>query len=1659
MTADEVACKFPVRPTQDMTETRPSDSSVGKFSAGGGGSGTAAGISFQAHLGAWFASHLLAEWCLPARLGGRQVTLLHFEAETPTDDILVKSEFGWLFVQAKSTLTLSERHGSELAKVAKQFVRQWIACSQGKGDRDWNRPLSLERNRLVLAVGPNAPSTITHDLKEGLATFRHARSAPLPAKTDRALQVFIQHLIAAWKVEKGQGPSKDEIQSIARLATVVEFRFDGADGSVAEGLLANVLDHAAEPRLAFSLLSQHCQELMQRRLGCDMGGLQRNLAAKGIRLKAPPSFQNDVERLLQWSRGVQERLRDHESIELQGRSIRVERACSDAVVDAARSNSLLLVGEPGAGKSALVSMSARQLADEGFDVLVFAVDGLSVSSRSEMVRELEINHPLCDVLANWPGNQPAILFLDALDATRGGKNETVFRTLIEDVLALDERKWRVVASIRSFDLQTGTQFRQLFRGDPPSAEFSDSAFSEVLHVHVPPWTHEELATLLRRAPDLAVAVDAGGDRLRNLARVPFNTQLLSELISSGVTPHSLGDVQSQVQLLSRYWEHRIERHGTPAELCLRDAIDRMIEVESLQVRKLEVAAMNAENSVLLDDLLHENVFLSTRQGQLLRFRHHVLFDYAASRVYLDIDDLSATSNRFSQKDGLGLMLAQALSYSLMALWEDTEENSKRFWEAIVRLCGNADCDPVARAVAAGVASQLPHESSDALGLRAALLNAGQDGGIDSSRALGNVISAVFVRLEDEQSIPLDFFCELAEHLLGNLDEWAWPLRALLNAIHKRADSDENRSRIGRAARGLLEFCLEKPDSDPMLSRAAIDVVAATYGTDVEGSRNLFLRLFAAERFQSHGDQEIPQLARNASSICNTDPELLVEIYGSTFIGNITDGTTTQLGQSKVVVLTSTRQQDYKMAWWSLGEFFPQFLDSHTLQAVRALARALWGYAQRKGRIDSQANNWVMPIPGGTIRLQEDRSCAWACNMEKSRGDPERVMIYHFMRFLESAEADLARAMIGEIAAANKVGILWARTFMVAARRPGEIGDSVWPLATQEPFLTCWDTRKDAIDFIAARYPFESEKSRRAFERYALQFEFSSSGATDARSRIIKVLFRCVGEANLVTSEARAFLAEKKDESNEPLRNERPIRFETNSEGGAIWQESRGRETESSDPETASVLKTAQKTKANVQEIVDGSAGIEDLTKNINGVAHLLDEVVRADNELPASIVKQVLKMAAEAAARVSGLLAKHFSNETQAVESLIALVLRLAELPVEPWSPETQAQFEEPPHGWDSPDPAVETAIALMEIGRINSECAQAVLPAIELFLGVPNPAARMQVAQRLAFLAQSTPNRMWALAEYVVSEEQNLGVLRFFAQDFLRYADRIDAARAEQLVFKILALDLDRDKQATVSILQELGSRIAGLSIYRNRPEPSRQIESWLTNPEEHHPELESAIRVAADAIDLKYKDESPENEEITLRAQRFCLAVAEASARRYQHFFEVASAGEATQSDQKRGQLCAMSLDALCGQIHLAAKEIASDDARGSGRRRNELIRAFLNEMKPTLEQIADVAAPPTIYRLSELLELLLPGNPAQVFDLLARALLNGGRKHGYEYDSMAAERFVKIVGILLADHRELFDDMGRRQRLIECLNVLSEVGWPDARRLLHRLSTLLR
>jgi hypothetical protein len=699
--------------------TATSDTGPNDLLATAGGNATAGGVTFQAEVGAKFAVRLLVERRLPERfgLGDASIRSLRFETEAPVDDILIETDAaGWIFAQVKSSLTLSSTSDSELGSVADQIVRQWHACAQGTGQRGWDRPLDRTRDRILIAVGRNSPATVSEHLASALTAIQANSTAPLPMRQRMALDTLIARLGDAWQALVGTPPDATAMRSMLRLVRIWQFDFDGAHRQLAIELLRPLLDDENSAEAAFAVLTRRCQGLMETRLGNDGSGFRRDLAQARIALKAPTSFQHDVEVLRAYSNDTQALLGHYEETRVGDRDIGISRQCTFAVCLAAITDSLLIIGEPGSGKSAVLSTAAKYLREQKLDVVTLAVDRLVVDTSEALRRELGVSHPLRDVLRNWPGLDPAFLFIDALDATRGGVSDTVFRNLIADVLALGER-WRVVASIRTFDLRLGEQFRQLFRGAPPDSQFADASFRDVRHVQVPPWTKEELDEFLSLAPQVATAVQKGGQPLYDLALVPFNTRLLADLISDGFPPEDFGEVSSQVELLQLYWQRRVQRHGTAAELCLRRAVAEMVDGRVLRANKLNVAG---NDPAAFDALLHENVLVPLSGDRHVAFRHHILFDYAASRVYLDPGDISRTAALLASNSDLGLMLAPALAFALQGLWSTSGSGRASFWSAIVTIAGTTNSDPIARSVAARAACEFPVTEDDVKGLAAAL---------------------------------------------------------------------------------------------------------------------------------------------------------------------------------------------------------------------------------------------------------------------------------------------------------------------------------------------------------------------------------------------------------------------------------------------------------------------------------------------------------------------------------------------------------------------------------------------------------------------------------------------------------------------------------------------------------------------------------------------------------------------------------------------------------------------------------------------------------------------------------------------------------------------------------------------------------------------------
>lgn len=508
-----------------------------------GGRRTFTGTTFQAEVGAHIAGLLLTERPL-SRLGaGLPGTPQKIQFETPTavDDLLVTTEVGEVYVQAKRTISLAPAAEETLASVAEQFVRQFLEGAPENGVR---RDLTPARDRLVLAVSTATAASVTADLREALDRNRTNAATAVPKRMQDALDVFARQLDAAWLSLAGSAITPAKRQELLALCSVIVV--GEKDRQLVEEALSDVAPAGAETAL-FDLLEAWASKACAVGTGGDAATIRLALHDK-IRLSEPPSFQKDIRRLTAYSEETLARLAGFATIEVEEGLLRLDRPFADAIVQEVAHGSLAVTSEPGAGKSAILWTVAGKLSP-AHPVFCFAVAG-GANSLDALRIEMGLEHPLLEVLKQVPGPRPAYLLLDALDASRGGGPEETYCQLLEAVATLPD--WVAVASVRTFDLKRGKAWQRLFRGPAPVPEYTNEDFNSVRHLHLGLLDDAERAELDRQSPTLHAALVAGGPKLELLARNPFNLALLAELLRWGTPAAALARVATRSQLLYQY---------------------------------------------------------------------------------------------------------------------------------------------------------------------------------------------------------------------------------------------------------------------------------------------------------------------------------------------------------------------------------------------------------------------------------------------------------------------------------------------------------------------------------------------------------------------------------------------------------------------------------------------------------------------------------------------------------------------------------------------------------------------------------------------------------------------------------------------------------------------------------------------------------------------------------------------------------------------------------------------------------------------------------------------------------------------------------------------------------------------------------------------------
>ena len=736
----------------------------------GGGAAAQAGMDYQNRVAAWVAVRILTEqesappWDLSS---DTTLEFIRCETEQPVDDLLVgTSHQGHIFVQVKHSLNLSSSSDSPFASVIDQFVRQFIA-HRGINHKNhpWERPLDSERDRLLLVSSPGSSAPIRQHLPSVLRRLRSLSQdegisrAVTNEKESDALTRLRECLAHSWNRVTGETLAEGDERELLLLIRVqiLDVDQEGSDELEANDLLRRVLRDPTQSQLAWHTIVQACANYASNRRGADRPNLQHLLLQAGIAIKAPPSFRNDIECLQQTTRSTLEALSGLSKIRVGSDEVRITRQSTMELRRAAESLSLVVIGDPGAGKSGALHNLVEQLCGERRDVIFFAVDRFEASSLGNLRNEIGLAHDLNDILENWPGEEVGFLIIDALDAARSDASSKCFRDLISMTLKAPNR-WHIIPSIRKFDLRYSPQLHQLFSGQPPS-EFRDSqGFGSICHLNVPILEDSELAQIRSQSPQLAELVDQADITLCNLLRIPFNLRLMGDLLGTGATVESLTPIQTQIQLLDRYWQERVIRsddQGDARESLLRQAANRMVATRSLRVDRSAVSDNAAASEILLD-ILSANVLTEWQptpdaqpERYVLTFSHHVLYDYAVARLLLR-GTLDTFVDRLENDPDLILAIQPSLVLHFQYIWL-RDQSRQAFWHLVLRVIRSSGIPEIGKLIGPRVATEVIKNTADCEPLIAALEDSDEANCQAASQALRHLAGALLASAPDSPS--------------------------------------------------------------------------------------------------------------------------------------------------------------------------------------------------------------------------------------------------------------------------------------------------------------------------------------------------------------------------------------------------------------------------------------------------------------------------------------------------------------------------------------------------------------------------------------------------------------------------------------------------------------------------------------------------------------------------------------------------------------------------------------------------------------------------------------------------------------------------------------------------------------------------------------------
>lgn len=1647
----------------------------------GGGAAAQGGFSFQNRIGAWIATYILAEseapalWRLPS---GTTFDLLALETDTPVDDIVVGASDGTsIFINAKQGLRLDLGPDSRLASVFDQFVHQYLQLAEESSRSGHKGSGPPARARLVLAVDSASASTIKVDLSTALHALRAGSSPILSQRQAHAISVVTAHLSSSWQRRTSQQLSDELTTDLLRSIWVQQLDLD--PGGVAEReaqfmLAQSILSEPGQATAAWAFLIEMTARLGQMRASANRDSLRRALEDGGFGLQASRNYRDDIQALQSYSELTLSLLRDQSEIRIGSGRIKIDRPCSRALRAAAEVGSVVVVGEPGAGKSGALHDLVDGLVNEGKDVVFIATDRLGAEGLSALDREARLRHPVVEILQAWSGSEPAFLVVDALDAARSpGASQKIL-----DLLTLMKERadrWHVVAAIRKFDLRHNRQLQQLFRGTP-APDFGDAEFAAVRHVNVPKLDLGELTQVAVQSPELGGAMASAPIDLADLLPVPYNLRLLAELLDDGLQVEDIATIRTQVDLLDRYWQARVWQSADSRdahETVLRLAAEEMVRTRSLRANRQLVLGANPTLGPSLTDLLSSHVLVNWQLSEsaapdeyVLTFSHHVLFDYAVARLLFQ--DSVATHDRLAAEPDLVLATRPSLVFRAEIDWLNDAARFY-FWGLVLKGMQRADIPEVAKIVGPEIAARNTRKLEDVQPLVDAVGTSDPALRRSAEAALGHLVGSLLARSNEHPPAgDAALWGGFLERVSRDLrPETAFPAEALLREIGKglwRESPESERHLLGTIARRLLTFAWAGDRPSQRLLATGLEMSCRTYDTNPTETVALIRQALTTEHLAARGAEELRWIADQVPSLIENAPELVEEIYVAAFGYQEESDETTTFIESRILPMSSHRRQDYNMGLYRLSQIFARFLEHAPAAATRAVVASTEAYYAHSHKTDNESRQ-EFPFGDRIAAIRTDYSSIW----DTYGHDEPRKLLLEFGRHLDQLAADPARraewlAIIDALVERNSLAAPWRRLLRSAAKAPETLGADIRPMAWALPILTKGDTGDLAASYVRAAFSTftaaEKERTKAAIRAIP---DFLSP---DRRETAEKLRDRLLG---YLEEESHQVAAGKDRARSEPTADPEEAEdlfgvrigewVPTRDDEEAGWRR-QGIDVDA--PWFQSIRADVDRAREFAERFLNGTPEQADIDAVLPSFRSLYSNLVSAPPEEISRLEQHLypwgrLSEAAECVARRTSP-----SCDSEDMNFIRDVLLRASLHPSPAALDEGQASFDEHPH-WGSPAARISAAQGLPLLARSATCLDPTVVEAIQRLASDPVPAVRLQVADHLLMLYHTAPDLMWQLIESFVATESSNGVLQLFLTQTLARLAGPHRDRVEGLTKQIF----DRVQQGPGAdrVREHCVMIFTSLYLWGDRPQAGSVLKSIASDPVAHS-DIASHLAWQMRGFLTRGPAIQPDPSQDEIRHRSIGL-LAEMSRstkeqlRQIEDRYRGPEAGPWSEEDQGRVRSLFQLGDSIAQQLLFASGAFDEHQPDSKGERLLDFAQKhrFLNECGPLIDELAELSLPHVAHQLIETLESLVEVDPVSVFLKLA-AVIRAAERGGYQYESLAVDRIVRLVERYLAEYRGVFQESPEaRNALVEVLDVFVKAGWTPAVRLTYRLDDVLR